>query len=222
MTTEYTKWTVDRILSTTPVESNKLHVLDVENFMHPELYEKVQQCIPWNNWHNEELPGRHGYHIGPDEQQEALQIATYDVYRNQEVLEAIGNVMNMSSNVNINQPFMWMDTNKNSVHDVHVDHPSYYYTVQHSLADNSDFAHTGTMFWEVDCEYEDAIDEGLDPTFGEDSTLVKMGHQMLYVPNRTYILPRSSKGWHSCPDLTIEPDTMQRVMVYLIATTQKD
>ena len=190
--------------------------------MHPEVYERVQLCMPQNDWHNEELPGRHGYHIGPDEQQEALQIANKDVYRNQEVLDAIGNVMNMSSNVNINQPFMWMDTNKNSVHDVHVDHPSYYYTVQHTLADNSDFAHTGTMFWEVDCEYEDAIDEGLDPTFGEDSTLVKMGHQMLYVPNRTYILPRSSKGWHSCPDLTIEPDTMQRVMVYLIATIQKD
>lgn len=220
MSTEYTNWTVDRIFDTAPIETDKLHVMDVENFMHPELFKEVQNCIP-NQWQNEELPGRHGYHIGPDDPSDALRIATESVYRNQKVLDAISDVMNMSSNVNINQPFMWMDTNKNSVHDVHVDHPSYYYTMQHSLAFDEEFAHTGTMFWEVDCAYDQAIDEGLDPTFGEDSTLVKMGHQMPFVPNRTYILPRSSKGWHSCPDLTKEPDHMQRVMVYMIATLKK-
>lgn len=220
MSTEYTNWTVDRIFDTAPIETDKLHVMDVENFMHPELFKEVQNCIP-NQWQNEELPGRHGYHIGPDDPCDALRIATESVYRNQKVLDAISDVMNMSSNVNINQPFMWMDTNKNSVHDVHVDHPSYYYTMQHSLAFDEEFAHTGTMFWEVDCAYDQAIDEGLDPTFGEDSTLVKMGHQMPFVPNRTYILPRSSKGWHSCPDLTKEPDHMQRVMVYMIATLKK-
>lgn len=220
MSTEYTKWTVNKILNTTPIETDKLHVLDVEDFMHPELYERVQQSIP-GQWQNEDLPGRHGYHVGPDDPNEALRIATEYVYRHQEVLDAIGNVMNMSNQVNVNQPFMWMDTNKNSVHDVHVDHPSYYYTIQHSLAFDDEFAHTGTMFWEVDCAYDQAIDEGLDPTFGEDSTLVKMGHQMPFVPNRTYILPRSSKGWHSCPDLTKEPDHMQRVMVYMIATLKK-
>ena len=46
MSTEYTQWTVDRIINTPPVNSEKLHVMDIENFMHPELYQKVQQCVP--------------------------------------------------------------------------------------------------------------------------------------------------------------------------------
>ena len=33
MSTEYTKWTVDRILDTAPIETDKLHVMDVDNFM---------------------------------------------------------------------------------------------------------------------------------------------------------------------------------------------
>ena len=49
------------------------------------------------------------------------------------------NVYKLSSNVNINQPFM--DSNKNSVHSLHVKLPSYYYTMQHSLAFGG-FAHT--------------------------------------------------------------------------------
>ena len=43
---------------------------------------------------------------------------------------------------------------------------------------------------------------------------------MPYVPNRAYILPRGSRAWHSCPDLTIEADHMKRTMVYMIATLQ--
>ena len=78
MSTEYTKWTVNKILNTTPIETDKLHVLDVEDFMHPELYERVQQCIP-GQWQNEDLPGRHGYHVGPDDPNEALRIASVDL-----------------------------------------------------------------------------------------------------------------------------------------------
>ena len=113
---------------------------------------------------------------------------------------------------------MWQDDNTNSISDVHVDSPAYYYTYQHCLATDDEFAHTGTKFWEVDCLYDEAIDEGLDPTFGEESKVVNLGHQMPYVPNRAYILPRSSRGWHSCPDLTLEADHMIRTMVYTIVT----
>ena len=63
MSTEYTKWTVDRILDTAPIETDKLHVMDVENFMHPDLYAQVQNCIPWNQWQNEELPDNPSWHI---------------------------------------------------------------------------------------------------------------------------------------------------------------
>lgn len=222
MSTDYTNYTVEKIMSSTLIDTSKLWVMDIEDFMHPELYKQViEQITDFNHWGPQEIQGRCNYFLGPDKQHpEALQIAIDSVWKNTLVNDAILSKFGLEHDISIGEPLMWKDDNTNQISDVHVDSPSYYYTYQHCLATDSEFAHTGTKFWEVDCAYDEAIDEGLDPTFGEDNQAVKLGHQMPYVPNRAYILPRTSRGWHSCPDLTIEADHMVRTMVYTIVTKQ--
>ena len=217
---DYTEYTIDQIMESTLIDTPKLSVMDIENFMHPELYNAVMKELEtFNGWHQSEIQGRKPYHMGHDDNMpEVFQIARDSVWRNELVNDAIKTRFDFNSDINIGDPLMWQDNNTNSISDVHVDSPAYYYTYQHCLATDDEFAHTGTKFWEVDCAYDEAIDEGLDPTFGEDSKVVNLGHQMPYVPNRAYILPRSSRGWHSCPDLTIEADHMVRTMVYTIVT----
>lgn len=219
---DYTEYTVEKIMTSTLIDTPKLSVMDVEDFMHPELYNNVMKELEtFNSWHQSEIPGRKPYHMGHDDNMpEVFQVARDSVWRNKLVNDAIKTRFDFNSDINIGDPLMWQDNNTNSISDVHVDSPAYYYTYQHCLATDDEFAHTGTKFWEVDCAYDEAIDEGLDPTFGEDSKVVNLGHQMPYVPNRAYILPRSSRGWHSCPDLTVEADHMVRTMVYTIVTRQ--
>ena len=219
MRSNFTQWTIDKILNTDVIDTQWLYLMDIEEFMHPELYSNVlEEISTFQGWGDSEIDGRKPYHLGPEQHPQYLQIARDDVWKNLEVCDAIAEKLNLSHNVNLNEPLMWQDNNINSINDVHVDSPNYYYTYQHCLATDDEFAHTGTKFWEVKCDYNKAIDEGYDPTFGEDSTEVKLGHQMPYVPNRAYILPRGSRSWHSCPDLTIEADHMLRTMVYMIAT----
>lgn len=222
MTTDYTNYTIEKIMSSTLIDTSKLWVMDIEDFMHPELYKQViEQIANFNKWGPQEIKGRVNYFLGPDVQHPgALQIARDSVWKNTLVNDAILSRFGLEHDISIGEPLMWKDDNTNQISDVHVDSPSYYYTYQHCLATDNEFAHTGTKFWEVDCSYDEAIDEGLDPTFGEDNQAVKLGHQMPYVPNRAYILPRTSRGWHSCPDLTIEADHMVRTMVYTIVTKQ--
>ncbi|MDA8956902.1 hypothetical protein N9H30_00870 [bacterium] len=222
MSTDYTNYTVNKIMSSDLIDTEKLCVMDVEDFMHPELYKQVmEELATFNRWGTPEIQGRVNYFLGPDVQHPtALQIARDSVWKNTLVNDAIQTRFNFDADINIGEPLMWRDNNTNQISDVHVDSPAYYYTYQHCLATDDEFAHTGTKFWEVDCSYDEAIDEGLDPTFGEDSKVVNLGHQMPYVPNRAYILPRSSRGWHSCPDLTVEADHMVRTMVYTIVTKQ--
>jgi hypothetical protein len=222
MSTDYTNWTVNKIMSTPLIDTDKLCVLDIDEFMHPELYANIMEEVAnLNDWSTPEIQGRVNYHIGPDKTHSKwIQIARDTTWKNELVNDAIRNKFEFDHEINIGEPLMWQDDNTNQISDVHVDSPAYYYTYQHCLATDDEFAHTGTKFWEVDCLYDEAIDEGLDPTFGEDNQAVKLGHQMPYVPNRAYILPRSSRGWHSCPDLTIEADHMIRTMVYTIVTKQ--
>lgn len=220
MSTEYTNYTIDKVMSANLIDTQKLSVMDVENFMHPDLYSKVMtELKTFNNWHQSEIQGRKPFHLGGNEGvPEVFLVARDSVWNNTLVNDAIRSRFGFEHDVDIGDPLMWQDNNTNSISDVHVDSPAYYYTYQHCLATDDEFAHTGTKFWEVDCLYDEAIDEGLDPTFGEESKVVNLGHQMPYVPNRAYILPRSSRGWHSCPDLTLEADHMIRTMVYTIVT----
>lgn len=219
MALEYTEWTINKIHNTDLIDTEKLWMQDIEDFMHPELYENVMNELEtFNGWSPSEIDGRKPYHLGPENHPTYLQIARDSVWKNSLVTDAIGEKFGLSKDVEQNEPLLWTDNNTNGINDVHIDSPSYYYTFQHCLAKDNEFAHTGTKFWEVECDYDEAIDEGLDPTFGEDSKLVNLGHQMPYVPNRAYILPRGSRAWHSCPDLTCEADHMVRTMVYMIAT----
>tara|TARA_R110001592_G_C13131220_1_gene746577 strand:- start:940 stop:1608 length:669 start_codon:yes stop_codon:yes gene_type:complete len=220
MTKEYTNWTIDKIMNTELIDNDKMFVMSVAEFMHPELYANVMEELnSFTLWRAPEITGRKNYHIGPDQTHPKwIEIARESTWKNKLVNDAIQTKFNLNEDIILGEPLMWQDDNTNSINDVHVDSPAYYYTYQHCLATDSEFAHTGTKFWEVECEYDDAIDEGLDPTFGEDSKLVNMGLQMPYVPNQAYILPRGSRGWHSCPDLTLEADHMERTMVYMIIT----
>ena len=219
MRTEYTQWTIDKILNTDIIDDDDLFVMDIIDFMHPELYNLVLEDISvFENWNAPEIQGRRNYHLGPEQHPTHLQIARDNVWKNLDVCDAIAEKFNLSNDVQLHEPMMWTDDNTNTICDVHIDHTSYYYTYQHCIATDEEFAHTGTKFWRVECDYKQAIDEGYDPTFGEDSNLVELGHQMPYVPNRAYILPRGGRSWHSCPDLTVEADHMKRTMVYMIAT----
>ena len=221
MRSEYTQWTIDRILQTDVIDDDNLFLMDVSEFMHPELYDLVlEEVAQFKDWSAPEIKGRLNYHLGPQQHSKHIQIARDNVWKNLEVCDAIAQKFNLSYDVELNEPLMWTDDNTNCISDVHVDSPSYYYTYQHCLATDDEFAHTGTKFWRVKCDYNKAIDEGYDPTFGDDSSLVELGHQMPYVPNQAYILPRGSRAWHSCPDLTLEADHMKRTMVYMIATRQ--
>ena len=219
MRTEYTQWTIDKILNTDIIDDSDLYFMDIVDFMHPELYNSViQEVSVFDNWGAPEIQGRRNYHLGPGQHPTHIQIARDDVWKNLEVCDAIAEKFNLSYDVHLHEPMMWTDDNTNCINDIHVDSPAYYYTYQHCLATDEEFAHTGTKFWRVKCDYNKAIDEGYDPTFGDDSSVVELRHQMPYVPNRAYILPRGSRAWHSCPDLTVEADHMKRTMVYMIAT----
>lgn len=223
MVTEYTTWTVNKILDNPIIDTNKVWAMDLEDFVHPELYERLLSELYSTNfeWLDPEITGRRNYYIGHDKtHSEALTLARDCVYNNKDVTDAIANRFDLSKDVAVNTPLIWQDNNTNTINDIHVDHPSYYYTFQHCLAIDNEFAHTGTKFWEVECNYNDEIDKGMDPTFGIDSTEVKLAHQMPYVPNRAYILPRGSRSWHSCPDLTLEKNYMRRTMAYMVVTQQ--
>ena len=219
MSTEYTKWTIAKIQNADVIDTEHLLLMDIDTFMHPELYAHVMEELSiFNNWGPPEIDGRLNYHIGPGSHPEYLDLAKTSVWKNKYVADAIAEKLNLSLDVELNEPLMWRDNNTNRINDVHVDSPLYHYTYQHCLATDSEFAHTGTKFWKVECNYNEEIDNGYDPTFGTDSNLVELGHQMPYIPNRAYILPRGSRSWHSCPDLTVEPNHMERTMVYMIAS----
>ena len=77
MSTDYTNYTVNKIMSSDLIDTEKLCVMDVEDFMHPELYKQVmEELATFNRWGTPEIQGRVNYFLGPDVQHPtALQIA---------------------------------------------------------------------------------------------------------------------------------------------------
>ena len=155
MSKEYTYYTVDKIMNTPLIDTDKMFVMNVTEFMHPELYANVMEEVQaLTDWRAPEITGRKNYHIGPDQQHPHwIQIARDTTWKNELVNDAIQSRFDLHEDIILGEPLMWQDDNTNGISDVHVDSPAYYYTYQHCLATDNEFAHTGTRFWEVDCEY---------------------------------------------------------------------
>jgi hypothetical protein len=192
----YTEWSLQKIVDA----QVKNHKLVIENFLHPELF---YNCI--QNWPMQldaiDVVGRTQKDISFNDIYQML----FDKVLNDEYLKcAIADKFSLENEFSASA-WLWEDTEKFTVNDVHVDFDQFDVTFGLYMPSDPDALRDyGTQFWKPNVVVDD-LNKSL---IRENCTLID---QIPFIPNIVYFMPRSNNSWHSSPILD---KPMRRKHVY--------
>lgn len=159
----------------------------IENFIAPELIDKLTA-----NWPTEFLPpevkGRLQANIDCNPAYQEL----HDLVFNHEYIRmAIADKFEIHQEHECNV-WLWEDSNKFTVNDVHVDSDEFGITFGMYLPGDDQVTEFGTQFWQPN-EFESDLTKSL---VRENCKLID---QLPFTNGTAYFIPRSAKAWHSSP-----------------------
>jgi len=184
----YTEWSLKKIRDAKV--SN--HKLVIEHFVHPDLQ---YNCIDkWPlNMYKIDVDGRLQADIDCNEYFKQLFDLVFD---NEYVRCAVADKLNIEKEFETSM-WLWQDTERFRVNDVHVDHENFDITFGLYLPSNPDLKNYGTQFWQPKV-FEKDLTKSL---LRENCNLID---QLPFVAGLTYFMPRGNKSWHSSPILDRE------------------
>ena len=183
---EYTEWSLQAIVDSEINKSNGMIVM--QNFIHPVLYTR---CI--DNWPTEmdtiDVEGRYQKDMFCNT---VFATLFQKIFDDEYIKCAIADKFGLHEEYKTDC-WLWQDTEKFTVNDVHVDYKDFDITFGLYMPQDNSLTDYGTQFWSPDCEAD--IEVSL---VREDCTLIK---QLPFQHNVCYIMPRSKYSWHSSPIL---------------------
>ncbi len=161
--------------------------LVIENFIHPNLLERLIEEWP-DNMYDIEVKGRTQQDVDCNDTFQDL----YDLVFNHEYVRmAIADKFGIYAEHTCDC-WLWQDTNKFTVNDVHVDSDLFDVTFGLYLPGKEQVTEFGTQFWKPN-EFEDDLTKSL---IRENCQLID---QLPFTNGTVYFIPRSANAWHSSP-----------------------
>lgn len=175
------------------------HKLVIENFIHPELLVNLIDSWP-KDMYEIEVQGRLQQDIGFDPVYQMLFDLVFD---NEYVRCAIADKFELEHEYKTSM-WLWQDTEKFRVNDVHVDYKDFDITFGLYLPQDTTLEQYGTQFWKPK-EHQTDLDKSL---IRQDCNLID---QLPFKAGLVYFMPRSIHAWHSSPILNTQ---MERKHAY--------
>ncbi|MDA9047706.1 hypothetical protein N9H46_00310 [Hellea sp.] len=159
----------------------------IENFIHAELQDKLTANWP-TDMYTIEVNGRLQADIDCNDTYQQLSDL---VFNHEYVKMAIADKFGFREEHDCNV-WLWEDSNKFTVNDVHVDSDLFGITFGMYLPGDDKVAEFGTQFWKPN-EYEQDLETSI---LRENCKLID---QLPFTNGTTYFIPRTEKAWHSSP-----------------------
>lgn len=199
---DYTLWSLEKIRD---AELNN-HKLIIEDFIHPELLEMLLSEWPSDMPEDQDVPGRF-YHN--TDNLSAYRQLDNTVLGNWYIQCALVDKFGLTVEFNSTRFWLWKDTERFTVNDVHIDYKDFEMTFGLYLPGQEQIAEYGTQFWKplIDVNHNWNTDISLSR---DDCELTD---QAPFTNGTCYFMPRSIHSWHSSPIID-KPMTRKHVYGY--------
>ena len=194
---EITSWSIEKI-ARSEIKDGRL---TIANFIHPVLLDQLISSWP-TSMDSIEVPGRLQ---ASSNCAEAFNVLHDLIFDNWYVKCTIADKFAFEHEYNASL-WLWEDTERFTVNDVHVDFNDFDITFGLYLPGKHNIAEYGTQFWSPNNDEPD-----LTKSLLRDNC--KLIDQLPFINGMCYFMPRTTKSWHSSPILD-KPITRRHVYGY--------
>jgi hypothetical protein len=191
---EYTTHSLQKIIDT-PLTLYPTQMLMMNNFIHPELYQKLKENWPTREILKEQDEPKGRFQFHRLDFNEYYEILYNDVLNNINVKCAIVDKFGLEWDLKSEtQLQIWEDTINFSVNDVHIDFEKFDITFGLYMPDDDSLSKYGTEFWSPN-QYTNNLDYSFRK---EECDYIRT---FPFIPNNIYFMPRTNRSWHSSPNI---------------------